>query len=209
MWVTVTDGVEAQAATAVGADAVVAQGAEAGAHRGSFVDGDGDPLPLLDLLAVVRRECAGPRDRCRGRIDDGRGHRRRAARREPPLRNSALRSCCVLRRKQVPCTVTLCSRIARLCSPLPFTGRRARGLVNVCTEQFNAAVPSAYPQIHYITAPLAPRTAALMVWPHLVNLWAGTRHALARSLARREARRDARRRVGPDSDHDATSKASR
>jgi len=40
--VTVTSPDEARAATAVGADALVVQGLEAGAHQGSFVDSDDD-----------------------------------------------------------------------------------------------------------------------------------------------------------------------
>ncbi len=55
VWVTVTDVEEATIAVGrAGADALVAQGAQAGGHRGSFVDDDDEPSPLLDLLAAVR-----------------------------------------------------------------------------------------------------------------------------------------------------------
>src|SRR5205814_8756808 len=39
-----------------------------------------------------------------------------------------------------------------------FTGRRARGIVNRFMREHDAAAPRAYPQIHYVTAPLR-RTA--------------------------------------------------
>ena len=53
VWVTVTDVDEATTAAGRGADALVAQGAEAGGHRGSFVDDDDEPATLLDLLADI------------------------------------------------------------------------------------------------------------------------------------------------------------
>ena len=54
-WVTVTEPDEAEQAAAVGADALVVQGAEAGGHRGSFVDRpDRTDYGLLALLQLVR-----------------------------------------------------------------------------------------------------------------------------------------------------------
>src|SRR4029077_6957327 len=41
VWVTVTEPGEAEQAADAGADALVVQGVEAGAHRGTFVDVDG------------------------------------------------------------------------------------------------------------------------------------------------------------------------
>src|SRR6476659_1640522 len=52
VWVTVTDVEEARTAAARRTDALVAQGAEAGGHRGSFVDDDDEPVPLFDLVAA-------------------------------------------------------------------------------------------------------------------------------------------------------------
>src|SRR4051794_10759138 len=54
-WITVTNPDEAAQAAAAGADALVAQGGEAGGHRGSFDDAPDQPvIPLLDLLCQVR-----------------------------------------------------------------------------------------------------------------------------------------------------------
>src|SRR5690242_20166741 len=52
VWVTVTTPEEAVAAAAVGADALVAQGVEAGGHRGSFDDRRPGDLGLLALLQL-------------------------------------------------------------------------------------------------------------------------------------------------------------
>jgi len=53
-----------------------------------------------------------------------------------------------------------------------FTGRRARGIVNRFMREHPDA-PSAYPQIHYVTAPL--RAAAREAGDAgRINLWAGT-----------------------------------
>ena len=68
-WVTVTSPEEARAAVAAGADVLVAQGGEAGGHRGTWVDTpDLEPIGLLALLQLI----AAP---------SGRAARRRAARR--------------------------------------------------------------------------------------------------------------------------------
>ena len=50
----VTSRDEARAARDAGADVLVAQGAEAGGHRGSWTDADGPDLPVLELLAALR-----------------------------------------------------------------------------------------------------------------------------------------------------------
>src|SRR5919197_872834 len=54
VWVTVTDPDEAAQAAAAGADALVAQGVEAGGHRASFADADGaGEYGVLALLALL------------------------------------------------------------------------------------------------------------------------------------------------------------
>ena len=60
VWCTVTSGEEARLAAVAGVDALVAQGAEAGGHQGSFDDHDREPRPLLALLEEVQRATALP-----------------------------------------------------------------------------------------------------------------------------------------------------
>ena len=66
MWLTVTSPAEALRAAALGADALIVQGTEAGGHRGIFVDDDSGPeLTLLAALQLVRASVDMP---CRGRL---------------------------------------------------------------------------------------------------------------------------------------------
>jgi nitronate monooxygenase len=184
VWVTVTDGTEAQAAAAVGADAVIAQGEEAGAHRGSFVDTDSTELPLLELLAVLRREVAGLPIVAAGGLMAGEDIAivGRAGAVAAQL-GTAFMLC--------PEAGTSAVHRAALVEDRPtvitraFTGRKARSIVNAWTDEFNDRAPSAYPQIHYMTAPLRAHGRAQGLGD-LVNLWAGTRHVLARTLPAEE-----------------------
>ncbi len=80
-WVTVTDPAEAATAQAAGADALVAQGTEAGGHRAYFSDdGAHEEYGLLVLLRLLRPPDRAAADRHR-RSHGRRGHRRRAGRR--------------------------------------------------------------------------------------------------------------------------------
>ena len=58
VWVTVTSVTEARIAVEAGADVLIAQGAEAGGHRGGFTDqpeeDDTDPLATLALVQLLR-----------------------------------------------------------------------------------------------------------------------------------------------------------
>jgi nitronate monooxygenase len=60
-----------------------------------------------------------------------------------------------------------------------FTGRLARGIRNRFLDEHSAEAPIAYPELHYVTAPLRQR-ARERGDAELVNLWAGEAHALAR-----------------------------
>ena len=59
VWITVTDVAEARAGAAVGADALVVQGYEAGGHRGAFVDDVPGDIGLLALLQLVAAATPG------------------------------------------------------------------------------------------------------------------------------------------------------
>jgi nitronate monooxygenase len=84
-----------------------------------------------------------------------------------------------------------------------FTGKPARGIVNRFMRDHSDAAPSAYPELHHVTAPLR-RAARESGDPDVVNLWAGQTHELgtdasAAVVARRladEARVALRRATG-------------
>jgi nitronate monooxygenase len=180
VWVTVTDPAEAQLAADAGADALVAQGIEAGGHRGSFVDADGAGdyglLALLQLLAV--------------RTD------------LPLVASGGIASgaavaavlCAGARAAQIGTAFMRCSEAgtaaahrAALATQAPtrltraFSGRTARGIVNRFLREHSERAPIAYPEIHHVTSPLraAGRKAGD---PDVINLWAGQAHELAREL---------------------------
>jgi nitronate monooxygenase len=180
VWVTVTDPDEAQRAAAAGADALVAQGVEAGGHRGSFVDaddaGDYGLLALLQILgartdlplvaagaiasgaAIAAVLCAGARASPTGE----------ALPRFPKARAAAAHRDAL--------ATTAPTRLTRA-----FSGRNARGIVNRFLREHSADAPVAYPEVHHVTAPLraAGRKAGDA---DVVNLWAGQAHELTREL---------------------------
>jgi nitronate monooxygenase len=58
-----------------------------------------------------------------------------------------------------------------------FTGRLARGITNRFMDEHSAAAPSAYPQVHHLTAPLRAHGREVGDG-EVVNLWAGQAYAL-------------------------------
>ena len=186
VWVTVTTPEEAVTAAGAGADALVVQGVEAGGHRGSFDDGAPGDLGLLALAAA--RHGAGRR--CplvaSGGLATGRAV---AAVLAAGARAAQLGTAFML----TPEAATSPAHRAALASAAPtaltraFTGRTARGVVNRFLTEHGAEAPSAYPEVHHLTAPL--RAAARGRGDaDAVNLWAGQAHALAAGAAGGRAR---------------------
>jgi nitronate monooxygenase len=173
VWVTVTTPQEARQAQEAGADAVVAQGAEAGGHQGSFVDADREPLGLLALLQLIDVDVPVVAS---GGIATARGVAAvLAAGAQAAQVGTAFLLC--------PEAGTLPAQRERTASAAPtgltraFTGRLARGIVNA----FQAAhpdAPSAYPEVHHLTAP-ARAAARERGDADGFNLWAGQAHELA------------------------------
>jgi len=176
-WVTVTTPAEALLARDAGADALVVQGVEAGGHRGSFDDGPPGDLGLLALLALVSTAVDLPLV-ATGGIATGRAI---AASRAAGAVAAQLGSALLL----APEAGTTPAHRAALREGRPtaltraFTGRTGRGIVNRFMVEHDAQAPSAYPDVHHLTAPL--RAAARERGDgELLNLWAGQAHALAR-----------------------------
>jgi nitronate monooxygenase len=177
VWLTATTPAEAEVAVAAGAETLIAQGHEAGAHQGTFEDaGAGEACGLLALLQLIGSATDLPLV-ASGGIATGAG--------------LAAVLAAGARAAQIGTAFLLCPeagtsephrRAIAAGGPTEltraFTGRRARGIANRFLREHRGA-PSAYPEIHYATAPI--RAAARERGDaEELNLWAGQAHALAR-----------------------------
>ena len=175
--VTVTTPGEAVAAAEAGADGLVVQGVEAGAHRGGLVDADGvGEFGLLPLLRLVARVTPLPLLATGGIADGAAVAAVLAAGAWAAQLGTAFLRC--------PEAGTSPVHRAALAAPgdtvltRAFTGRRARALVTRFVTEHSAAAPAAYPHVHNLTAPL--RAAARAAGePDGVN----REHTKARDLA--------------------------
>ncbi|WP_319945597.1 nitronate monooxygenase [Nocardia macrotermitis] len=178
IWVTITSVAEARIARDAGADVLVAQGAEAGGHRGTFADRAeddvADPLTTLALVQLLTAAVDLPIVAAGG-IATGAGVAAALA---------AGAAAAQLGTAFLDCPEAGTARVHRdaLALDIPtmltraFTGRRARGLRNRFLLEHPDA-PVAYPEIHYATGPL--RAAARASGSaDAVNLWAGQAHTL-------------------------------
>jgi nitronate monooxygenase len=177
VWVTVTSVDEARAAGDMGADALVLQGAEAGGHRGTWVDSDDlEPVPLVPLLEAVRSSGPDVPLVAAGGIADAEAV-------AAALAGGAAAAQVGTAFMLAPEGGTHPAHREAIASGRPtaltraFTGRLARGLLNEFMTD-HADAPIAYPHIHYATAPL--RAAARKRGDaEGFNLWAGEAHELA------------------------------
>lgn len=176
VWVTVTEPDEGVLAAGVGADALVCQGVEAGGHRGTFEDSDGrGELGLLSLLRLVRAVTNLPLV-ASGGISDGAGIAAVLAAGAVAAQIGTAFMRCPEAGTSAPHREAL-TRPGTTALTRAFSGRRARGIVNDFMREHTDA-PSAYPQVHHLTAPL--RAAARAAGdPEAINLWAGQAYALA------------------------------
>jgi nitronate monooxygenase len=149
---------------------LVAQGSEAGGHRASYDDEDETDLPLLDLLGALRDTVDLPLVAAGGIVDRATADAARTAGAIAVQAGTAFLLCpeagtsAPYRRAVERGGPTAMTRA--------FTGRRARGIVNRFMREHPDA-PSAYPYIHYLTAPIRA-TARAEGDAERINLWAGT-----------------------------------
>jgi nitronate monooxygenase len=180
VWVTVTSPEEASIAIDGGADLLVAQGVEAGGHRGCFEDDDAAPAHSLPTLLELLSGMSRPLVAAGGIVSGERIAAALAAGARAAQLGTAFLLCPeagtsdphrqALREGGVP------TRLTRA-----FTGRTARGIVNQFMLDHDATAVAAYPEIHELTQPL--RQAARMAGDgSAINLWAGEAYPLIREL---------------------------
>jgi nitronate monooxygenase len=190
VWITVTTPDEAGQAVGAGCDVLVLQGIEAGGHRAGFRDDPADicdGLGLLSLLQLVRARVDVPLVAAGGIITGaGIAAVLAAGASAAQLGTAFLRT---------PEAGTADVDRKALASDAPtavtraFTGRLARGIRNRFLDRHTAVAPSAYPEVHYLTAPVR-RAARAAGDPDLVNLWAGQAHQLGRDIPAAQLVRD-------------------
>jgi nitronate monooxygenase len=181
VWVTVTTPPEAAAAEAAGADVLVAQGVEAGGHRATWEDADA-PIAGYGVLSLVQLLHARSRLPvvATGGIATGAGIAAvlTAGARAAALGTAFLRcpEAGTSDVHRVALTGTAPTALTRA-----YTGRTARGIRNRLLDEYTDRAPSAYPEVHNLTAPLRQAGRQQGV-ADVVNLWAGQSYQLAREL---------------------------
>jgi nitronate monooxygenase len=175
-WVTVTTPDEARTAARAGADALVVQGVEAGGHRSGFDDAAPGELGLLALLQLARQAVDLPLV-ATGGIATGAAV---AAVLAAGARAAALGTAFMLcpEAGTAPAHREAIAQPGETALTRAFTGRMARGIVNRWMREHGPEAPSAYPDVHHLTAKI--RAAAREQGDtDGFHLWAGQAHELA------------------------------
>jgi nitronate monooxygenase len=171
---TVTTPAEARLAAEAGADMLVVQAADAGAHSGTLTPQRmPEPVPLPALAAAVVRDTRLPVIAAGGLSSPAEVAAALHGGADAVLVGTAL-----LRSDESGAAAV---HKAALADPgrgptvltRAFTGRPARGLVNAFTRKYSELAPAGYPAIHHLTSGLR-KAAAAAGNPELVHLWAGT-----------------------------------
>jgi nitronate monooxygenase len=182
VWVTVTTADEARAAHAAGVDGLVVQGVEAGGHRGAFDDAGPGDLGLLALLALVRAAVGDTTPLiATGAIATGRGVAAVLAAGAAAAQLGTAFMLCPEAATTPAHRAAIQAAAAGTALTRAFTGRTARGIVNRFQREHTPTAPSAYPEVHHLTAPL--RAAARQRGDaDGFNLWAGQAYPLTRAM---------------------------
>ncbi|MFE7170885.1 nitronate monooxygenase [Streptomyces sp. NPDC057616] len=182
--VAATTAEEALAVERAGADAVIAQGVEAGGHQGTHRDtpeNNGAGIGLLSLVAQVRETVSIPIVAAGGVMRGGQIAGVLAAGASAAQLGTAFLA--------TPESGASAVHKQALTNPLfvrteltrAFSGRPARGLVNRFMREHGPYAPAAYPEVHHLTAPLRKKAAASGDAQGMA-LWAGQGHRMAREL---------------------------
>jgi nitronate monooxygenase len=180
VWVTVTSPAEAAQASSAGADALIVQGGEAGGHRASFADREDLPVyGLLSLLQLVASQQHMPLVASGGIATGAALAAALAVGASAGQIGSAFMLCPESGTSPAHREAIRSNRETSLTRA--FTGRLARGIRNSFMAEHDEAAPIAYPEVHYVTAPLR-KAARERGDASLIHLWAGETHELAREL---------------------------
>ncbi|MEU3514788.1 nitronate monooxygenase [Streptomyces sp. NPDC006654] len=182
--VTATTAEEALAVERAGADAVIAQGVEAGGHQGTHRDvpeNDGSGIGLLALVAQIRETVSLPVVAAGGIMRGSQIAAVLAAGASAAQLGTAFLATPESGAPDVHKRALTDPLFTRTELTRAFSGRPARGLVNRFLREHGPYAPAAYPEVHHLTAPLR-KAAARAGDAQGMALWAGQGHRLAREL---------------------------
>jgi nitronate monooxygenase len=186
VWVTVTDPAEAAVAAAAGADCLCAQGAEAGAHRGTFANDTAArrDYGVRELIGAIRQVTSLPLVAAGGIMDAAAVRAARAAGAVAAQCGTAFLRCQESGAHPAHKAALADPRFTATAVTRAFSGRPARGLVNQFMLDHPAA-PAAYPEVNNDTRPLRAAAAAALD-TSLMSLWAGEGYRASTTLAAAE-----------------------
>ncbi|CAM5730782.1 Propionate 3-nitronate monooxygenase OS=Streptomyces alboniger OX=132473 GN=CP975_11505 PE=3 SV=1 [Streptomyces alboniger] len=182
--VTATTPEEALAVERAGADAVIAQGVEAGGHQGTHRDvpeTDGSGIGLLSLVAQIRETVRIPIVAAGGIMRGSQIAAVLAAGAAAAQLGTAFLATAESGANAVHKRALTNPLFVRTELTRAFSGRPARGLVNRFLREHGPYAPAAYPEIHHLTSPLR-KAAAKAGDAQGMALWAGQGHRMAREL---------------------------
>ncbi|MBX7546945.1 nitronate monooxygenase [Streptomyces sp. NPDC088560] len=182
--VTATTAEEARAVERAGADAVIAQGVEAGGHQGTHRDlpeNDGSGIGLLSLVAQIREAVSLPVVAAGGIMRGGQIAAVLAAGASAAQLGTAFLAtpesgAHTLHKRALTDPLYARTELTRA-----FSGRPARVLVNRFVREHGPYAPAAYPEVNHLTSPLR-KAAARAGDAQGMSLFAGQGHRLAREL---------------------------
>ncbi|MFI1163414.1 nitronate monooxygenase [Streptomyces sp. NPDC020801] len=182
--VTATTAEEALAVQRSGADAVIAQGVEAGGHQGTHRDlpeNDGAGIGVLSLVAQIREAVNLPIVAAGGIMRGSQIAAVLAAGASAAQLGTAFLTtpesgAHILHKQALTDPMFPRTELTRA-----FSGRPARGLVNRFMREHGRYAPAAYPEVHHLAAPLR-MAAAKAGDAQGMALWAGQGHRMAREL---------------------------
>lgn len=182
--VTATTVEEALAVERAGADAVIAQGVEAGGHQGTHRDvpeNDGAGIGLLSLVAQIRETVGIPVVAAGGIMRGSQIAAVLAAGACAAQLGTAFvptpeSGAHVLHKRALTDPVFARTELTRA-----FTGRPARALVNRFLREHGPYAPAAYPEVGHLTGPLR-KAATLAGDAQGMAMFAGQGHRMAREL---------------------------
>jgi nitronate monooxygenase len=184
--VSATSVMEGLAIESAHADFIVAQGIEAGGHRGQFdLQAEDEALSTLALTAQLAKHCRAPIVAAGG-IMNGAHIQNALAKGAQAVQMGTAFLCCdesgtppsyrdyVLHKQDRPTTLTNA-----------FSGRQARGLENTFTRTMQNQTTLPFPIQNTLTGPLR-QWAVAQNDAEYQSLWAGTAYAQARSMSTKD-----------------------